>query len=193
MLASCAHVSLSLSDGLCAPFRQSIPKVLFGWLARAIFLCSHCPHLMSSCLHNCSPCSLMSQDCHCVFVEVPCEPKLAGTKSTAGLVLPMSVISVVSIWRDDVYFVFPTQIPVAARSRMCGAVWSRRLSCLANCTHVPAFSSWTMLFPLYWCHPLVSMSQPGCYEPEGRARNNRMERKRTSDSCGPQVLTPFWE
>lgn len=117
---------VSPSGGLCAAFRWSIPKVPFGQLARAVSHCSRCARFASSCLQNCSPCCLLSQDCHCLFVEAPCEPKsTAVTKSAAGLVLPMSVISVISIWRDDVYFVFPIQIRVTARSRIWDSVVQR--------------------------------------------------------------------
>lgn len=182
---------VSPSSGLCAVFRQSIPKVPFGWLAHAISPCSHRLCFTSSCLRNCSPCSLLSQGCHCVFVEAPCEPKsTAVTKSAAGPVLPMSVISVISIWRDDVYFIFPIQILPEAGY---GTVWSRGLSCIANPMSMPAFSSWTALFLFYWRYPSISVLQPICYDPERRTRNNCMERKKSSDSCGPQVLTLLWE
>lgn len=86
----------------------------------------HCPCFTSSCLHNCSPCSILSQDCDCVFAEAPCEPKSAAvTKSAAGPVPLMSLISVVSIRRDDVYSVFPVQTLVTARSRIWDSVLQR--------------------------------------------------------------------
>lgn len=67
-------------------------------------------------------------------------------------------------------------------------MWSRGLSCIANPTSMPSFSSWTTLFLFYWRHPSISMLQPSWYDPEGRARSNCMDGKKSSDSCGPQVF-----
>lgn len=53
--------------------------------------------LTSSSFHNVSPCCLLSQGCHCMFVEAFCEPKsTAVTKWAAGPVLPASDKSLAS-------------------------------------------------------------------------------------------------
>lgn len=89
------------------------------WTVCASSSCSPCTCFRSFCLLNCNPHSLLSQDYHCIFVEASCEPKsTAVTKSAAGPVQPMSVIPVISLWRDDVNFVFPIQILLTAKSRI---------------------------------------------------------------------------
>lgn len=54
----------------------------------------------------------------CLLKHLVSQNPLLLQNQQAGPVLPMSVISVVSIWRDDVNFVFPIQTLVTARSRM---------------------------------------------------------------------------
>ncbi|XP_063182136.1 E3 ubiquitin-protein ligase RNF152 isoform X1 [Chroicocephalus ridibundus] len=132
VLASCWWESLPAVASVPRSGKASPKCRLGGWHVPFPPAAIYCPCFTSSCLHNC-PSSLLSQGCHCVFVEVPAEPKSAAvTKSAAGPVLPVSVISQSLASEEMTCILFPLfkyrQQPEAGH----GTVWCRGLSHIAT-------------------------------------------------------------
>lgn len=157
------------------------------------FPCSRCTCCRSSCLLNCNPCSLPSQDYHCVFVEASCKPKSTAVTKSASRASSANVSDTshqhLKRWRE---FCFPCSNTGNCQKQGTGQWGPERCPGLQTpCLCLPSLLK--LQYLLYWYHPLISVLQPSSYNLERRARAYCIERKKSSESCGLWVLSLVWQ